>query len=72
MTHTLSNLKVKLLLADEPAFVIAGKLGIHPSQLSKYALGQQTISPKHLRALCKYFKCKQVDILGTSEFAEQG
>lgn len=69
---TLTNLKVKLLLADEPQFVIAGKLGIHPSQLSKYALGQQSIRPTHLRALCKYFKCPQRDILGTSEFAEQG
>ena len=69
---SLTNLKVKLLLADEHAYVIAAKCGIHPSQLSKYALGQQTIRPNHLRALTKYFKCTQRDILGTSEFAEQG
>jgi transcriptional regulator with XRE-family HTH domain len=68
---TLTNLKVKLLQDDIPAWQIAAKVGIHPSTLSEYALGKKEIKAKHLRALAKYFKCPQRDILGTSEFVTE-
>lgn len=64
----LTNLKVKLLQDDLPAWQIGAKVGIHPSVLSEYALGKRELRPKHLRALARYFKCKQTEILGTSEF----
>ena len=67
---TLTNLKVKLLQDDIPAWQIAAKVGIHPSTLSEYALGKKEIKAKHLRALARYFKCPQRDILGTSEFSD--
>jgi transcriptional regulator with XRE-family HTH domain len=66
---TISNLKVKLLEDDLPAYQIAAKLGIHPSTLSAYALGKQVILPRHLRKLARYFKVPQAEILGTSEYA---
>lgn len=68
MERTITNLKVKLLEADQPQYMVGAKCGIHPSQLSRYALGQETIKPKHLRALCKYFKCTQKALLGTSTY----
>jgi hypothetical protein len=67
--RTITNLKIKLLEADLPQYVVGAKCGIHPSQLSRYALGQEPIKPKHLRELCKYFHCKQADLLGTSTFS---
>lgn len=68
MERTITNLKVKLLEADVAAYKIAAKIGIHPSQLTRYALGYEPIRPKHLRALARYFKCPQTEILGTSTF----
>ena len=65
---TLTNLKVKLIEADQPAWAIAAKCGISPSVLSAYAVGSRKIIPKHLRALARYFKCPAADISGTSEF----
>jgi DNA-binding transcriptional regulator YdaS (Cro superfamily) len=65
----LTNLKVKLLMDDLPAYRIAAKIGIHPSQLSEYALGKREIPPKHLRKIARYFKVPQQEILGTSEYA---
>ena len=63
-TERLTRLKVKLLEQAEPQYQVAARCGIHPSQLSEYALGQTRPSLKHLRALCKYFHCSQQDILG--------
>jgi hypothetical protein len=68
MERTLTNLKIKLLEADVPQYMVGAKCGIHPSQLSRYALGQDEIKPKHLRALCKFFHCRQAELLGTSTF----
>jgi DNA-binding Xre family transcriptional regulator len=66
-TERLTRLKIKLLEDDEPQYLIAARCGIHPSRLSMYALGQCRIPVKHVRALCKYFKCAQKDILGWDE-----
>lgn len=66
--QTLTNLKVKLLEDDRPAWEIAAKCGMAPAQLTHYATGRQAIRPKHLRALARYFRCSQQDILGTSTF----
>jgi hypothetical protein len=66
-TERLTRLKIYLLESDEPQYRIAASCGIHPSVLSKYALGQENMSIKHLRALCKYFKCRQSDLLGWDE-----
>lgn len=68
MEKELTNLKVLLLEDDLPAYQIAAKCGIHPSQLSRYALHQEKIKPKHLRALCHYFGLPQYKVLGTSVF----
>jgi transcriptional regulator with XRE-family HTH domain len=65
---TITNLKVKLLEDDLPAWQIAAKVGIHPSTLSAYAQGRQTILPKHLRKLARYFHVPQSEILGTTQF----
>ena len=65
---TLTQLKVRLLTSDLPAYEIAAKCGMHPSQLSKYALGQKEIAPKHLRSLCQFFRCKQGDLLGNAVY----
>ena len=66
--RSISNLKIKLLESDQPAYVVAAKCGMHPSQLTRYALGTEQIRPGHLRALAKYFKCPQREILGNSTF----
>jgi hypothetical protein len=66
--RTLTNLKVKLLEDEQPAYMIAAKCGMHPSQLTRYALGNETIKPGHLKALCRYFKCAQKELLGTATF----
>lgn len=63
-TETITKLKILLLEADEPAYRIAAATGMHPSILSAYALGQKQLSVKHLRALAKYFKCRQQDLQG--------
>jgi hypothetical protein len=60
----ITKLKVLLLEADEPQYRIAAKCNMHPSQLSQYALGQTQMSIKHLRALAKYFHCRQQDLQG--------
>lgn len=65
---TISNLKVLLLEADVPQYQVAAKCGIHPSQLSRYALLQDDVKPKHLRALCRFFKVAQQELLGSSTF----
>ena len=65
---SISNLKVLLLEADVPQYQVAAKCGIHPSQLSRYALMQDDIKPRHLRALCKYFKVAQGAVLGSSTY----
>jgi transcriptional regulator with XRE-family HTH domain len=66
--RTLLNLKIKVLQADQPAYEIAVKCGMSPSQLSQYVTGRQRVRPKHLRALARFFKCSQQEILGTSTF----
>jgi hypothetical protein len=66
-TERLTKLKIKLLESDLPAYKIAGIIGMHPSTLSEYALGQKTMTIPHLRVLTKYFKCRQQDILGWDE-----
>ena len=66
MEHTITNLRLRLLESDQPAYVIAAQCGLHPSQMTRYASGQETIRPHHLRALAKYFQCTQRDILGTT------
>lgn len=68
MPETLTNLKVKLIEDDLPAYQVAAACSIHPSQLSRYALGQDSIKAKHLRALARYFKCDQSEIIGTTTF----
>ena len=68
---TISNLKILLLEADVPQYQAAAKCGIHPSQLSRYALLQDDVKPKHLRALCRFFKCTQQELLGSSTFSYQ-
>jgi transcriptional regulator with XRE-family HTH domain len=65
-TVSITRLKMLLLDADQPQYQVAAKCGIHPSTLSDYALGKEP-SVDHLRALCKYFKCRQQDILGWVE-----
>ena len=60
----ITKLKVLLLEADEPQYRIAAACGIHPSQLSSYALGRHRMSIKHMRALASYFKCTQQDLQG--------
>jgi transcriptional regulator with XRE-family HTH domain len=72
MAETLTNLKIKLLEDDAPAYRIAAHCGIHPSILSEYALGKSSIKAKHLRALARYFKCPQSEILGTTTFEVNG
>jgi transcriptional regulator with XRE-family HTH domain len=66
-TERVSRLKIKLLEADEPQYVVAAVCRMHPSQLSEYALGQRPMSIKHLRALAKYFGCRQQDLQGWLE-----
>ncbi len=66
--RTLTNLKIKLLESDLPAWQIAAKCGMHPAQLSQYATGNEAIRPKHLRALARFFKCPQKEIVGTTTF----
>jgi transcriptional regulator with XRE-family HTH domain len=68
---TISNLKVLLLEADVPQYQVAAKCGLHPSQLSRYALQQDEIKPKHLRALCRFFRVTQQELLGSSTFSYQ-
>jgi transcriptional regulator with XRE-family HTH domain len=65
-TEKLTKLKILLLEDDKPQYQVAALCGIHPSTLSNYALGQHP-SVAHLRALCKYFKCRQQDIIGWEE-----
>jgi hypothetical protein len=66
-TERLTKLKIKLLEDERPQYQIAAACGIHPSQLSVYALGQHPMSVRHLRALTKYFRCRQQDLLGWDE-----
>ena len=68
MDRVITNLKLKLLQDDKAAWEIALKCGFSPSLLSHYATGRRTMRPKHLRALARYFKCSQQEILGTSIF----
>jgi len=63
----LTKLKIKLLESEVPQYQVAARCGMHPSQLSSYALGQTTIPIKHLRSLTKYFKCRQQDLQGWDE-----
>jgi transcriptional regulator with XRE-family HTH domain len=67
MPERITKLKILLLESDKPQYKIAADCGMHPSQLSAYALGQHRISIKHLRALAKYFRCSQQDIVGWEE-----
>lgn len=66
-TSQLTRLKILLLEDDKPAYQVAALCGMHPYVLSTYATGQKQPSIAHLRALCKYFKCRQQDILGWEE-----
>ena len=66
-TERISRLKILLLEDERPQYYVAAACGIHPSELSKYALGQRRPSLIHLRALAKYFDCTQQDLLGWDE-----
>lgn len=60
----ITNLKYMLLVNEVSQHQVAVATGMHDAQLSRYALGREPIPIKHLRALCKYFKCSQQQILG--------
>jgi len=63
-----TNLKMLLLDDDLPAWQIAAKCGMHPNTLSSYATGKRpSIKAKHLRALSKYFRIPQSEIVGTTD-----
>ena len=72
ITYDITKLKVKLLESDLPQYQIAARMGMHPSTLSAYSLGKINLRGADLRRICRYFKCKQTDILGTVTFTIDG
>ncbi len=70
MPKQITKLRVKLLTSDLPAFMIAGRSGVHASRLSEYSLGQKPIPAHHVVMLCKYFECEPEDIIGWMDIAD--
>jgi transcriptional regulator with XRE-family HTH domain len=68
-TESLTKLKIRLLEEDMPAYAIAARCGMHPYILSQYATGQRSITRKHLRALTRYFHCRQDELIGWEEIS---
>ena len=69
---TITNLKRLLIDSDKNAYEIAASCKMHPYTLSTYATGKKAILPHHLRALCKYFKVTQKEMLGTTTYEMNG
>lgn len=60
------KLRAWLLADPDPQYVIAANCGIHPSELSRFALGDP-IPQHHLLALAEYFGVDTNELLGDYE-----
>jgi len=60
----ITNLKYLIVKEGLPQYRIAGLIGIHPSQISSYVLGQKPIPDHHLRILSEFFQLPPEDIVG--------
>jgi hypothetical protein len=64
VSNRLTVLKYKLLTNYDDRgrpirqYVVAVACGMHPSTLSRYALGQEEMRHDHAKALGNYFKCR--------------
>ena len=63
----ITNLRCRILETGVSQYRIAGAAKIHPSVLSKYALGLVDIPPRHVVPLCEVLRCDPDDIEGWAD-----
>jgi transcriptional regulator with XRE-family HTH domain len=71
MVEHLTKLKIKLLTNGESQRRVAAACDMGEAQLSKYALGQEPIRRHHVKALARYFNCRQTDIVGWAQVSAE-
>lgn len=60
----ISKLRIHVLEANEPAYMVAARAGFSPSRLSEYMLGRRDIPTHHVIALCEVLNCLPDEIIG--------
>lgn len=65
----ITKLRSLLIKSNIPQYQVAARMGLHPSTLSAYSLGKESIKPYHLVQICQYFQLEPEDVIGyTYEF----
>lgn len=67
-----TKLRMALLNARGPQYMIAARAGITPSRLSEYALGHRSIPAHHLISLAEVLKTNPANLVGEADDVDLG